>query len=139
VFYDKGSYSDGWRYLEAAPTDEGTYCGGGYDTFLGTTGTAIGTGEANTAAIVDAMGNGSAVEACTSKTTGGYSDWFLPSKDELHEMYRQKSVIGGFITGGYWSSSESRRGFSWGENFDNGSQGGYNRSYNSYVRAIRAF
>jgi hypothetical protein len=24
VFYDKGDYSDGWRYLEAAPTDQAT-------------------------------------------------------------------------------------------------------------------
>jgi uncharacterized repeat protein (TIGR02543 family) len=60
VFYDKGSYSDGWRYLEAAPY--GWYDGGidpslewgasGYTVDPSVKATAVGTGEANTENIV---------------------------------------------------------------------------------------
>ena len=41
---------------------------------------------------------------------GVYTDWYLPSKDELNKLYLNKVVIGGFAggfpDGFYWSSSE---------------------------------
>ena len=44
----------------------------------------MGTGQANTSAIVSAIGAGSyAAKACDDLTEGGYSDWYLPSTDEL--------------------------------------------------------
>lgn len=56
VFYDKGSASDGWRYIEAAPSGvSGSYQWGCYDVdadVIGANETAIGTGEQNTAAIL---------------------------------------------------------------------------------------
>ncbi|MHA1232832.1 MAG: hypothetical protein ACTSPQ_19565, partial [Candidatus Helarchaeota archaeon] len=54
IFYDKGSYSDGWRYLEAAPAST-EWTGkewGSYGTFIGGTETGIGTGQSNTNTIV---------------------------------------------------------------------------------------
>jgi hypothetical protein len=54
IFYDKGAYSNGWRYLEAAPSDQSSgiqwYSQASFDQIV--TGTAIGTGAANTSAFV---------------------------------------------------------------------------------------
>ncbi|MEI6388047.1 MAG: chitobiase/beta-hexosaminidase C-terminal domain-containing protein, partial [Spirochaetota bacterium] len=51
VFYDKGSVSDGWRYLEAAPSDQSAGIRWYNGTYISvSTGTAIGSGKANTAA-----------------------------------------------------------------------------------------
>jgi hypothetical protein len=50
----------------------------------GASGTAIGTGAANTAAIVSAgCATGSAAEFVTNLNLNGYTDWFLPSLDEF--------------------------------------------------------
>jgi hypothetical protein len=61
VFYDKGSYSDGWRYLEAAPESAGT---GDWE---------------------------KAVQLCEDYSHGGYADWYLPGKDELKELLDMRS------------------------------------------------
>jgi hypothetical protein len=36
-----------------------------------------------------------------------YSDWFLPSIDELGKLFNNRIVIGGFSSNWYWSSTES--------------------------------
>ncbi|NCC13402.1 MAG: hypothetical protein EOM32_08520 [Spirochaetia bacterium] len=57
-FYDKGSYSNGWRYLEAAPASN-EWSGkvwGGYGTQVEGIGSAIGTGASNTEKIVAQFG-----------------------------------------------------------------------------------
>jgi len=75
----------------------------------GATGTAIGTRQANTTAIVNTKGIGSyAASLCNDLTVGGYNDWFLPSKDELDKLHTNKVAIGGFTDDNYWSSSGGR-------------------------------
>ena len=152
IFYDKGNYSAGWRYLEAAPSDQCnkiTWCNGTTSTnccAIGLTNTAIGTGAANTAAIVDIQGTGSyAAYICDKLVLGGKSDWFLPSKDELNEMYQNLHAngLGHFNCTWYWSSSEYSYYEAWIQIFEYGGQGGYAK-YDiihepSGVRAVRAF
>lgn len=76
-------------------------------TFAGASGTALGTGSANTNAIVTAYGSESnAAKLCSDLSLSGYTDWYLPSKDELHKLYLNKDAIGNFSSGYYWSSSE---------------------------------
>ena len=78
-------------------------------------GTAIGTGEVNTAAIVAEYGSvdpynktgDCAARLVDQYAYGGYTDWFLPSRDELHLLYQNKGDIGGFASDRYWSSSET--------------------------------
>jgi hypothetical protein len=74
------------------------------------TGTALGTGSANTDKIIAQNGAGSTYAAGLARAYngGGYTDWYLPSKDELTKIFLNKTVIGGFqFSGAYWSSSQS--------------------------------
>jgi len=70
---------------------------------------------------------------------GGYHDWFLPSKDELMELYRNKTAVGGFSDVGYWSSSESGACLAWYLHFGDGSQYVYYKIFSNRVRPVRAF
>ena len=112
VFYDKGSYSNGWRYLEAMPFDQNGGAGitWGAAVATGATGTAIGDGLGNTSTITAAYGAGSyAAQVANDLSYNGFSDWFLPSQDELYLLYNNLHVngIGNFSTANsYWSSTE---------------------------------
>ncbi|MFP4068440.1 MAG: InlB B-repeat-containing protein, partial [Spirochaetaceae bacterium] len=152
VFYDKGVYSDGWRYLEAAPSDidvsgDYSHVWGGYGTSVGGTGNAIGTGAANTQAIVAEYGDEEphedradyAAKLCNDLEYGGYDDWFLPSRDELNEMYTQREDIGGFASAFYWSSSELTELIAWAQYFPTDGQSDHDKTDASRVRAARAF
>jgi hypothetical protein len=117
------------------------------------TGTAIGTGQANTTAIISVQGateTNYAAGLAKDYSGGGYTDWFLPSKDELNEMYLNKASIDAtaFSNGGsdfavnfYWSSTEYDASHAWGQAFTNGNQNlnFYGKFSALYVRAVRAF
>jgi hypothetical protein len=144
VFYDKGFYSAGWRYLEAAPADIGSifvWGTGGYaTTSIPGTSTAIGSGAANTDVIFNAAGTDApAAYACHEYTYGGQSDWFLPSQDELNLMYINQGSIGGFGSGDYWSSSENSFVGAWRQRFSDGYQYFGTKNSTGSVRAVRAF
>jgi hypothetical protein len=109
----------------------------------GATATALGTGLANTNAIIAAQGAGSyAASVARNHTEGGYSDWYLPSYDELKKLIDNKTAIGGFVSAGstawYYSSSESASDKAWlifadGTWYANPKQETWN------VRPVRAF
>ncbi len=85
-----------------------------------------------------------AKEACERFVHGGFSDWYLPSRWELNQLYMHKNAVAGFPDGYsyYWSSSEAKAsaGNAWGQNFSNGNQGQDGKaSINVRVRAVRAF
>lgn len=86
-----------------------TWCNGpGQTQSVGVTGTAIGTGYANTQVMNSSCGGGSASQAASGYTGGGLTDWSLPSQDELQALYwyPNRAEIGGFNSDMYWSSSE---------------------------------
>jgi hypothetical protein len=134
VFY----VTDGGLHgLEAAPVDqsEGSAWGCDGDNVAEAIGTAIGTGAQNTEAIVSFECNdGSpAALAATGYELNGYSDWFLPSKDELNMMYHELADTdnndtnsgvgdagnpGGFASNFYWSSSQANISGAWFQPFD---------------------
>ena len=116
---------------------------GSYTT-TGATGTALGTGMANTNAIITSPGNtGSyAAKICRDYGDGVYTDWYLPSKDELAKLYAMKVLgFGGFASAYYWSSTEydAYAITSWCRDFNNGNQYYALKDYTYYVRAVRAF
>ena len=130
---------------EAPTSDQSTvirkYKWGCYGTEIsGADGTAIGTGYQNTQAILAGCEERPiASSVCSSLTLGGKSDWFLPSKDELNQMYIQRSVIGGFSSNDYWSSSQFSSNNAWLQYFGNGLQYGYIKDNSSRVRCSRSF
>ena len=152
IFYDKGYYSSGWRYLEAAPAStEWTYKEwGGNGTLIGVTETGIGIGQSNTTKIVTWLNShsetGKAAQLCDALVYSGYSNWFLPSRNELNLMYENLYVfgVGGFESGDYWSSSEYLAKFSLSQRFssydwDGGMYLAARKLDTLLVRAVRAF
>ena len=139
VFYDKGSYSDGWRYLEAWTADESeTYWWKTSTSETTGTSTDVGSGYENTYSAMTGSEH-PAAEVVRNATHGGYSDWFLPSKDELNGMYAQGEDIGGFDSAVYWSSSEYSANGAWSQFFGTGSQPVNNKFSEGGVRAARRF
>ena len=109
------------------------------DAEVGAKGTELGTGAANTIAIVGAPGGPRlAAMLCYGLVVGIYEDWFLPSKDELNKLYLARDVIGEFSAGYYWTSTEAS-GDAWIQSFSTGVQSTYSKKGNFLVRAVRVF
>ena len=127
--------------LIAATSDQSTgIVWGCYGTLEYAFGYILGTGRNNTELVYQRCGtSGNASAICKSYTGGGYSDWYLPSKDELNELYINRVAIGGFASVCYWSSSEASTNYAWFEYFDSGVQTNFNKDVGNYVRAVRAF
>ena len=101
---------------------------------------SIGSGQQNTTDIINGCNTNSiAAKICYDLILGGYSDWYLPSKDELNKIYINRNVIGGFAPSVYWTSSENNTSFVWTQYFNNGYQGSILKNETHYVRAIRRF
>ncbi len=127
--------------LIAAPADQSQ----GIQWYNGTygnlgTATELSTGKVNTDSIIILQGSGSyAARKCHDLALRGFTDWFLPSRDELMLLYINRSIIGGFSSEEYWSSSEGSDYSSWTLNFADGSEIGSDKSSLHYVRAVRSF
>lgn len=136
----------GW-YSGTAPVDP-TAEWGCYNTAIaGADSTAIGAGRQNTTDMLAAGcspntgGNRLAATIATNYTGGGKSDWYLPSRFELNQIYLQKSIVGGIADVRYWSSSEYSATNSWYQLFSTGAMytGAPDKTSLHYVRPIRSF
>jgi hypothetical protein len=134
--------------LVSTVADQGNAEWGCEGTLIGPDGqhTALGTGDTNTAAILAGCATpGIAADLCGSLTENGYSDWYLPSVDELYEMYLKRTVIGGFSNNWYWTSTEAANADdpstgAWIVIFSNGIQGWTGKAYPFIsVRCVRKF
>jgi uncharacterized protein (TIGR02145 family) len=162
VFYilvsgDPGYDANVQHGLIAATSDQGIvipWFYGYYPPTTGATGLAIGTGSSNTTAIITSQsysGGSWAAKLCRDFRGGGYTDWYLPSKDEIYKLYLNRKLVGGFALNLYWSSTEYDLINAWIQDFndDKGGAGwccgnvlGQSKLYKTnprYVRAIRAF
>jgi hypothetical protein len=116
IFYDKGSVTNGWRYLEVASGDYGNPLEWGCDgTNISGTSTAIGTGQTNTNLIIQNCNSiNIAARACDTAVINGFSDWYLPSRDDFNLIYQNLNPlgVGNFINSNgnqwnrYWTSSQ---------------------------------
>jgi hypothetical protein len=122
-------------------------------TINGVTSASIGDGQTNTTAMMNQVGyTGGTAAVCNDYSITvneiTYSDWFLPSKKELNQMYTNKATInttavanGGsnFADSYYWSSTENVNYLAWLQLFNNGTQNHFYKNLPYYVRAVRAF
>jgi hypothetical protein len=136
-----------------------------------TTGLTVGTGSANTTAMLTNAGlfvacTASAPNVARGYSGGGFTDWFLPSQDELNAMCNYSrnpttpaapgvacGTLGvpttqdatflsgsfGFAGGTYWSSSQYGASTAWSQNFDSGIQYNGSKRNTRDVRPVRAF
>jgi hypothetical protein len=116
IFYDAGSTLSWGQYLECAPAPAGASnfsdttgtWSGNTNTLVGTS-SAIGTGYTNTLAIV--AQNNTASKAgtyCDAYEVNGFTDWFLPSRDELTPFIANRASYSPVAGNAYyWSSTES--------------------------------
>jgi hypothetical protein len=117
----------------------------GSNTTTGATGTAIGTGLANTNAIIASQGGTAtsyAAGLARAYSGGGYTDWYLPSTAELNKLRLNRGAIGNFADANYWSSTEySNDDYAMLQLFPTGTEGGYHiQKFSTYrVRAVRSF
>lgn len=121
VFYDAGSQQSWGRYLEASTKDiaiKGDWCDQ-WRILIGASGKVIGSGKKNSESILNECGSSAAMFA-QSFRGGGMSDWFLPSINELSQIFKQKKFFSRLDCSYYWSSTEDSENNAWQIVFDNG-------------------
>lgn len=141
---DAGYVAGETHGLIATTADQGTAIWGCFTVNVsGAEGSAIGTGAQNTIDILAGCATlGIGARVCDDYTSGAYTDWYLPSINELAKLYLNRTAIGGFSTNGYLSSTEYTGLESTQINiiqFVNGAPGLTNKGTAKYIRPIRTF
>ena len=117
---------------------------------IGTSAQSSWDGLSNSNSIVGQAGHtSSAAKLCLDLVSGGQSDWYLPSIQELNMLWnnyytvaRVLSQISGaaqLSNSYYWSSSENTNYYAWYFYFNLGYTNYTNKLNTIYVRAVRAF
>ena len=156
IFYVDMSRAAGSQFWEVG-SDLGTAGWGCSGTDISGTGMAIGTGATNTGLINVGCGTAGIAARVASAPAGGFSDWFLPSKDELNQLCKYAStqstavadqavqcdntgtLLPGFASGFYWSSSQYSTIDAWFQYLYNGDQANGLKNFSLRVRPVRAF
>lgn len=139
---DPGYNANTQHGLIAAEADQASaiFWDTGNSTETGANATVIGSGDENTASITLAVGSGNyAAKVCAGYFKDDYSDWYLPSLDELAKLYLNRAAIGGFTSGSYWSSTETSAENAMVVHFSNGNTTEVAKFGDFSVRAIRYF
>jgi hypothetical protein len=115
------------------------------------------SGEMNTGIIISSHisigddGLAYAAQICADAKLGDgpktYGDWYLPTLNELWEMYLTRDLInsvaiangGTALSGSYWSSTEFDGTTAWKLSFSGGAYSQTDKAEQNRVRAIRAF
>ena len=77
--------------------------------------------------------------ACDTLTLHGFSDWSLPTKEDLNRLFVGKMLLGGFQNADYWSSSANAPDSAWSQSFLDGKELVRFRENRMLVRPVRKF
>ena len=130
-----------WGCILDLPSVPNVAYNGGHPTGLGA---EIGDGESNTTGILADCSSAPAALAARTFSSPG-SEWFLPSINELNQMYIHKTTLeavfgfAAFADYHYWSSTEHDDDNAWRQDFNNGYQYYNDKDFTFKVRAVRAF
>lgn len=130
--------------LEVSPTNTEAFRQWGcVATEISGTSVAKGSGQANTTQIINACSETNiAARHCDQLVSGGKSDWYLPSRDELSLIYNNLVKQGkGTFAGNYfyWSSSQSSSTKALTIDMNSGTSISLQKGELTLVRAIRTF
>ena len=133
----------GQHGLIAAPMDQKSNAQWGFfNEQVSAQALTIGSGLSNTRKIAKA-GKKQKIAAviCYNLELNGFTDWYLPSKEELEAMYANLKLkhLGNFSSNDYWSSSETDFNNAWIVDFMRGFSIEKNVVTPACVRAIRSF
>ena len=132
----------------AAINDLGFFEWGCYGSNIsGADSNSLGTGNQNTTDILNGCSQvGIAAKVCSDLVLNGFSDWYLPSANEMSRLYDNRLLIGGFSSGAsgsfsdfYWTSTENNSNFAYYFNFNASTLQYGSKSAQLHVRAIRSF
>ena len=159
IFYDKGSNTGGWRYMEAAPANTETKMKWWIPRYLNGIPKKdkfdVGNGKVHTQELMEYVNENCGIyntelpviHYCSTLEVNGYKDWFLPTVNELKLMVRNLHVrgLGKFKDEYYWSSNIdwwegwSDKGRVYCVNFMNGNSDHRGSRETYLVRAARRF
>ena len=128
--------------LIAATSDHGTKIKWNNGSFTWTGAASLFTGFSNTNTIITNQGataTSYAAGIARAYRGGGYTDWYLPSKEELNKLYLNKVAIGGFASFWYYSSTEINSTSAYAQYFLDGTSGTGGKEVPINVRAVRTF
>jgi hypothetical protein len=81
-----------------------------------------------------------AINYCSSLNIDGHTDWYLPAIAEISFLYQNRANMPsgqGFVSSGYWSSTEYSSTRAWYQSFSGGNQSNDVKTNSWYVRAVR--
>ncbi|MEO6669843.1 MAG: DUF1566 domain-containing protein, partial [Ferruginibacter sp.] len=133
-----GDYQHG---LIATPADLPATNWGAYG-LMAATPHGLGNGNVNTNTITVTLGTGTyAARLCADLVfpLAGYTDWYLPSIDEMNQLYLNRAIIGGFSGGDYWTSCSYNNTLAWKYEFGVGSYTAADKLTTNPVRPVRSF
>jgi hypothetical protein len=157
VFYIlEASTKSAWHYLEAAPDawnsgkadPRSTWCSNS-ESFIkvlntvstpvrSDTSSLLGAGARNSKAMLANCETGAA-NIASAYNGGGKYDWYLPSTEELNQLYKIRNALGIFASGIYWSSTEVAANYGKAQAFNSGFVSFTTKKTCAHVHPIRAF
>ncbi len=152
IYVTRCDYNMSWNGSSCANTRTGVNGNNGLTNWVDTALTNCATspacdasGETNTTTLAsadsDSVTSGTqlhgAAKYCDDLSLHSQTDWYLPSASELDVIRTNRTAIGNFSTGDYWSSSESDSQNFWSENFNTGTFTASAKNLAYYVRCAR--